>query len=197
MKLYRGTLLASAILITALPLFGCGNALEGGSNPSGSYLRVTTVTPDKFEPDIFLTVCAVNTTTGELTYETGITNTYASVTLKNESAPNTPTGESTNSYVTMQRYRVDFVGTNMTVSIPSIDGAGQTVGIPADGIGSMTVVVMDLATLEYIRSHYSSVGNGETLNLRAKVTMWGVDAFQVPVQAEVQLTLIVDEYDRC
>jgi hypothetical protein len=92
----------------------------------------------------------------------------------------------------MSRYRVDFTGLNMSVSIPSIDGGGQTVGIPQDGSASMDVLVMDAATLEYIRSHYPMVGNGESLTLRATITIWGEDAFKVTVQTEAQVTLVVN-----
>ncbi len=201
MKPYRGTLLASAILLSALPLSGCGNALEGGSNPSGSYIRVQSASADSYEPDLFLSICSssTDTETGVTTYdyESGLTNTYATVTMINESAPNTPAGSSTNSYVTMSRYRIDFSGVNKDVSIPSIDGSGQSVGIAADASGTMTVLVMDLDTLEYIREHYSTIGNGESLTLRATITIWGEDAFQVSVSTEAEITLVVDDYDRC
>jgi hypothetical protein len=183
MKPYRAPLLASAILLATLPLSGCDNPLEGGSSPSGSYIRVVSVEPRTLEPNI-----AENL------------NSFTTVTMKNESAPNTldnPNTEwiedHTNSYVTMSRYRVDFTGLNMTVSIPSIDGGGQTVGIPPDQSGSMEVLVMDAATLEYIRSHYPTVGSGGSLTLRATITIWGEDSFKVTVQTVAQVTLVVSD----
>jgi hypothetical protein len=174
MKSYRAPLLASAIILAALPLIGCGNPLDGGSSPSGSYIRVESVDPRTLEPNI-----AENL------------NSYTTVTMRNESAPNTPEGSWTNSYVTMSRYRVDFTGLNMSVSIPSIDGGGQTVGIPQDGSAEMDVLVMDAATLEYIRSHYPTVGEGGSLTLRATITIWGEDAFKVTVQTQAQVTIVV------
>jgi hypothetical protein len=197
MKQYRAVLLASTMLVSTLPLLGCGNSLEGGSGPSGSYIRVQGVTPTTLEPDIFLTTCSVDATTGIPTYEPGLTNSYATVTMVNQSAPNTPTGQVTNSYVTMNRYRVDFTGVSKSVSIPAINGAGQSVGIAQDGEGTMTVLVMDLDTLEYIRGHYATIGNGESLTLRATITIWGEDAFKVTVSTEAQITLVVDDYNRC
>jgi hypothetical protein len=175
MKSYHAPRLASAILLATLPLFGCGNPLEGGSGPSGSYIRVESVDPRTLEPNIAESA-----------------NSYTTVTMRNESAPNTPDGQWTNSYVTMSRYRVDFTGLNMSVSIPSIDGGGQTVGIPKDGSASMDVLVMDAATLEYIRSHYPTIGNGESLTLRATITIWGEDSFEVTVETEAQVTLVVN-----
>lgn len=190
MNPYRGTLLTAAVLLAALSLSGCGNSLDGGSGPSGSYIRVLGVEPNIFEPDLYLTRCDED-------FEPGLTNTYATVTMINQSAPNTPTGQSTNSFVTMNRYRVDFAGVSKTVSIPSIDGGGQSVGIAADATGVMTVLVMDLNTLDYIRAHYPTIGNGESLTLRAVITVWGEDSFKVRVSAEAQVMLVIDNYDRC
>ena len=59
MKPYRGVLLASAILLAALPPAGCSNSLDGGSGPSGSIMRVVSVDPNVFEPDIYLSVCTI------------------------------------------------------------------------------------------------------------------------------------------
>jgi len=175
MKPYRGALLASVLLLSIAPLFGCGNTLTGGSNPSGSYIRVESISPTQIEPDIWTN-----------------TSSYATVAMTNESAPNTPSGTTTNSRVTMNRYRVEFTALNMNGAyVPPIDGAGQTVGIPADSSGSMEVLVMDASTLEYIRSHYPSVGNGDNLRLRATITIWGVDSFNVTVSAVAQTTLVV------
>jgi hypothetical protein len=61
----------------------------------------------------------------------------------------------------------------------------------------MTVLVLDFATMEYIRSHYPAVGNPEGLTLRATITIWGKDAFQADVQAIADVTLVLDNYDRC
>lgn len=203
MNPYRGVLLASAILLAALPLSGCGNALEGGSSPSGSVIRLVSVAPATLEPDIYLSVCepgSIDPATGEVTpatYESGLTNTRVTVTMRNESRPNTPDGSSTNSYVTMSRYRVDFTGLNKTVSIPTIDGAAQSVGLPPEGVGTMEVLVVDFATLDYIRNHYPTIGYGESLTLRATITIWGEDAFKVRVSTQAQVTLVIDNYDRC
>ena len=192
MKQYRAVLLASTILAAALPLFGCGNALDGGSGPSGSYIRVSGVSPSNFEPDIFLTFC-----TALAAFEANaVKNTYATVTLLNQSAPNSTTP--TSSFVTMNRYRVDFTGVSHNVTIPPINNGGQTVGIEADGSGVMTVLVMDLDTLEYIRSHYPTIGNGESLTLRATITMWGTDSFKVTVSPPpAEITLVIDDYTTC
>lgn len=178
MNPYRGTLLTAAVLVAALSLSGCGNSLDGGTGPSGSYIWVTTVDPAILEP-----------TVNPDSEEAADTNSYTTVTMVNESAPNSETP--TNSRVTMSRYRVDFTGLNRSVSIPSIDGGGQTVGIAPGGTGSMKILVMDAATLEYIREHYPDVGSGESLTLRAKITIWGEDSFKVRVQTTAEITLVV------
>lgn len=190
MKPYRGSLIMSAILIAALPLAGCGNALDGGSSPSGTYITAEAA-QETLEPDIFLTLCP----SGE--YEPGLFNTYATIVLHNASAPNTPTGESTNNDVTMSRYRVDWTGLSKTVSIKTFDGAASTVIVPKDGTAEMIVNVMPLETLEYIRNHYPTVGNSEGLELRATVTIWGEDPFDVTVQTKVEVTLSVNDYNGC
>lgn len=197
MKHYRAVLLASAVLVSTLPLFGCGNSLDGGSGPSGSYVRIQGVTLDDHEPDLFLTTCDYDPLTGIATFEPGLTNSYTTVTMLNQSAPNA--ADPTNSFVTMNRYRVDFTGVSKSVTIPPINGGGVSVGIAPDGTGSMSVLVMDLDTLEYIRGHYSSIGNGESLTLRATITIWGEDSFKVPVVTSppAEITLVIDDYDRC
>jgi hypothetical protein len=189
MKPYRGALLAFAVLLSILPLIGCGDAEDGGTDPSGSHIRVVSVSPATLEPDISETDCGNGTTDG-------LTNSYVTVTLKNESAPTTPTDTSTNSYVTMSSYRVDFVGLDKAVQIPSIDGGGQSVGLSADGTEKpMTVLVTDIATLKYIRAHYPP-GSG-SLRLLGKITLSGTDAFQVTVSTEADVTLVVADYNRC
>lgn len=199
MKAYREAFRSVCVAAGLLVLAGCGNALEGGSDPSGSIVRVVTVSPDpafSFTPDLFVSICDVDEE-GKITYEPGIFNSYANVTLLNDKRPNVPEGEEGNTFVTMSRYRVDFTGLNKTVAIPSIDGGGQTVGIAPDQTGIMRVLVMDLNTLDYVRSHYSTIGKTESLTLRATVTVWGEDAFKARVSASVDITLVVDEYDRC
>jgi len=172
MKPYRGTLQAAAVLLASLSMFGCGNPIDGGSGPSGSYVSVTSVLPTSLEPNI-----AENA------------NSYTLVTMINESAPNSK--DPTNSRVTMSRYRVDFTGLNKSVTIPTIDGGGQTVSIAPGLTGSMEVLVMDAATLEYIREHYPEVGSGDSLTLRAHITIWGEDTFKVTVQTQAEITLVV------
>lgn len=201
MKPYRGTLVAFAVVAVALPLFGCGNALEGGSNPSGSYIRVQTVSPTSFEPDLYRTACtATEDSNGDITYtyeSNAVTNHYATISLLNESAPNSPTGESTNSYVTMRRYTVSYTGVNKNVTIPNIEVGGATVGLAPGVPSSMTVIVIDLDTLEYIREHYRTIGNGESLTLRATITLYGEDAFKVTVSTQAEVTLVIDDYSTC
>ena len=199
MKAYRGAVLSVFLAAGLAMVWGCGNGLDDGSDPSGSIIRVLSVSPDPadaFTPDIIISECDTDDT-GQVTFEPGITNSYAQVQMLNDSRPNTPDGQATNSFVTMSRYRVDFTGINKTVSIPSLDGGGQTVGIVPDGTGTMTVLVMDLPTLEYIRSHYPSIGTTEGLTLRASITVWGKDAFQADVSASADTTLVIENYDRC
>lgn len=198
MKAFRGAVLSVLVAAGLAAIGGCGNALEDGSDPSGSIIRVVSVNPDPadaFTPDIFVDVC--DPTADPPDTEPGITNSYALVQMLNDSRPNTPDDQATNSFVTMGRYRVDFTGINKTVRLPSLDGGGQTVGIAPDGTGTMRVLVMDLPTLEYIRSHYPTIGTTEGLTLRASITVWGTDAFQADVSAEADVTLVIENYDRC
>ena len=200
MKAFRWAILTVCVAASATGLGGCGNGLDDGSEPSGSIIRVVGVSPnppEAFTPDIYISVCTAGTSTTEDTFEDGLTNSYANVEMMNDNRPNTPQGQSTNSYVTMSRYRVDFTGLNMSVRIPSIDGGGQTVGLAPGSSGTMTVLVLDFATMEYIRSRYPAVGNPEPLTLRATITIWGKDAFEADVQAIAEVTLVLDNYDRC
>jgi hypothetical protein len=198
MKAFRWAILSVCVTASAAWLGGCGDGLDDGSDPSGSIVRVVSVTPSPdtaFTPDIVRGVCTG--TEGAETPEPGLQNSYAQVTMLNDDRPTTPDNQSTNSFVTMSRYRVDFTGLNMSVSLPSIDGAGQTVGLDRDTTGTMSVLVMDLATLSYIKSHYPAVGDTERLTLRASITIWGKDAFQADVQATADVTLVIANYDRC
>jgi hypothetical protein len=198
MKAFRWAILSVCVTASAAWLGGCGDGLDDGSDPSGSIVRVISVSPNPttaFTPDIFVGVCS--DTEGNETFEPGIQNSYAQVEMLNDDRPTTPENQSTNSFVTMSRYRVDFTGINMSVSLPSLDGGGQTIGIAPNGTNTMSVLVMDLATLDYIRSHYPAVGKTDSLTLRASITIWGKDAFQADVQATADVTLVVDNYDRC
>ena len=187
-----------AIALTAFTV-SCGNPLEGGSSPSGSIIRVTSVDPidSALTPDIFLTVCEVDDETGEITFEPGLFNEYVTVNMLNESIPNTPEGSSTNSFVTMNRYRIDYAVLNMNGSIPSIDGAGFSVGMQPEQPAALQVLVLDLQTKEYIRSNFPRVGKEETMLLRADISVWGEDAFQVSVKAQASFTMSVTNYDNC
>jgi hypothetical protein len=200
-KMLRNSRLLVVMLAIALTAFtvSCGNPLEGGSSPSGSIIRVTGVTPvdSALTPDIFLTLCEANEETGELTFEPGLFNEYVTVNMLNESIPNTPEGSSTNSFVTMNRYRVDFAVLNMEGSIPSINGAGFSVGMQPEQAAGLQVLVLDLQTKEYIRSNFPDVGNTSTMLLRADITIWGEDAFQVSVKVQVSFTMSVTDYVDC
>ena len=200
MKNSRLLVVMLAIALTAFTV-SCGNPLEGGSDPSGSIIRVTSIEPvdNALTPDIFLTVCDVEETDGiiTITYEPGLFNEFVTVNLLNESIPNTPAGASTNSFVNMNRYRVDYAVLNMPGTIPSIDGGGFSVGLSPDGAGSIPVLVLDLQTKEYIRSNFPDVGKTSTMLLRADITIWGEDAFQVSVKATVSFTMSVTDYVDC
>jgi hypothetical protein len=194
MKPYRGTLLASVALLAALPLFGCGDAKNGGS---GSYIRVESISPSLFEPDVDRTICKISAT-GEPTYEANnVKNQYASVTFVNQSAPTTPTGQSTASYVTLTNYRGRFSGVSRAVSLPDLNMGGWSTGVPADGTAKMNVLVMDLPTLAIIRDRYVAPGSSEELTLRATITVTGKDAFDNTVTTDVQVTIVVADYSAC
>ncbi|HWR97835.1 MAG TPA: hypothetical protein VN317_05375, partial [Candidatus Methanoperedens sp.] len=147
---------------------------------------------------IILSECSTDDT-GKITYEPGLFVSYANVLMRNDSRPNTPAGQSTNSFVTMNRYRVDYTGSlpSGPVSIRPIDVGGLTVGIAPDGTGTMQVLVMDYARHDYILSHYPTVGTTDTLTLRATITMWGEDAFRAEVSTTAEVTLVIANYDRC
>lgn len=194
MKRHRGTLLASAILLSTLPLFGCSNPLEGGSDPSGSYIRVVSVVPGIVEQDIWLTLCDPGPPP---VFEPGITQGRTVVTLRNDPAPNSPPDNPTNSNVTMSLYRVQYTGINRAVTIPAFAVPGQSVGIVKNGTGTMSLLVMPYSVLDYIRTNYPTVGVSESLQLRATVTIEGKDAFDVDVSVQVEVTVTVEDYNRC
>lgn len=198
MKAFRLAILSVCVAASVAWLGGCGDGLDDGSDPSGSIIRVVSVTPSPdtaFTPDIYVGVCS--DTEGNETFEPGIQNSFAQVEMLNDDRPTTPENQSTNSFVTMSRYRVDFTGISRSVSLRSIDGGGQTVGIAPNGTGTMSVLVMDFDTMDQIRSQYPAVGKTDSLTLRASITIWGKDAFQADVQATADVTLVVDNYDRC
>lgn len=199
MRNSRVVVVMLAIALTALTV-SCGNPLEGGSEPSGSIIRVTGVTPidSALTPDLYLTICDIDETTGDITFEPGLFNDYVTVNMTNESIPNSPTDASTNSFVTMNRYRVDYAVLNMSgSSIPTIDGAGFSVGMQPGGSAGLQVLVLDLQTKEFIRNNYPTVGNSDVMLLRADITIWGEDAFQVSVKAQASFTMSVTDYNNC
>jgi hypothetical protein len=177
MKKYRVLAVAVFSLVAALSLFGC----DSSDSPSGSELIVTEWTMENTTPDLS---CPLDSYYGE-------------VTLKNVSLPNAPADKPTNSRVQMTRYRVDFVGLNRTVEIPSINGAGLRLTIEPDGEGTMSIIVMDSATMQYIRNNYPSIGNPDPLTLRADITMWGEDAFGKDLWVSLSPNLVVDNYGGC
>ena len=202
MKAFRGAVLSVFVAAGLAAIGGCGNALEDGSDPSGSIIRVVSVNPDPadaFTPDIFVDVCDADGRSARSLRAGDHQQLRPGADAQRQAGRTRRTGQATNSFVTMSRYRVDFTGINKTVSIPSLDGGGQTVGIAPDGTGTMRVLVMDLPTLEYIRSHYPTIGTTEGLTLRATITIWGKDSFQADVKTDppAETTLVIENYDRC
>lgn len=191
-KMVRGKRLSSVVLAVAVlaALVGsCGNPLEGGSEPSGSILRVMGVTASSSEQDLFF--CEGT----QLTFAT------ADVTIRNDSTPNFEPGplgpERTNSFVTMDRYRIDYAILNMSGTLPGLDGGGFTVGIDVDTTGTVTVLLITEPILEFIRSNFPTVGNGQAMVVRADITLWGKDAFLVDVSTRASVTLTIDDFNPC
>jgi hypothetical protein len=179
-----------SVAVLAPTMWACGNTLEGGSSPSGSVLHIT-----DFE---------LSSAFQDLYFCEGSDVSYVAfdVTIRNDSRPNfednpnSPDG--TNSRVTMYRYRVDYSVLNMTGTIPSFDGAGFSGTIDPDGtIAYDGFLLITESQLEYIRSNYPDVGNGKSMNVRADVTFWGKDEFQVEVTVEHSASFIVDDFDPC
>jgi hypothetical protein len=178
-----------SVAILALTMWACGNTLEGGSEPSGSVLHITD---------------SSSSNTQDLYFCEGGTVGYAtfSVTIRNDSRPNfednpnSPDG--TNSRVTMYRYRIDYTVLNMTATIPSLDGAGISGTIdPNSSISYGDLVLITESQLEYIRSNYPEIGNGKSMNVRADVTFWGKDEFQVDVTVPFSATFMIDDFNPC
>ena len=195
------------ILAMAFVLGACGNALEGGSTPSGSIIRVVSVLAidpasdtvldrGTIEADIFLTPCSGE---GEdAIFEKGLFNEYAEITMRNVSRPNTPEGASTSSLVTMNRYRVDYAIMNMSGSLPGLDGGGLSLSLEPDGDEeAIALLVFDAETKEYVRSHFPEVGKTRSMTVRADITIWGEDAFQTTVKAEGSITIVVTDFSSC
>lgn len=196
MKKYRVLGVALLTVVLTLPLVSCTVSED---DESGSVVRIVSVDPVEtaLTPDLIQDVCNVDESSGDITYEAGLSNQYVTVTLKNDSTPNTATGSQTNSYVTLTDYKVTFTGLNMSVSLPAISVGGQSVGLESGGSGTMQVLVLDFATMEYITDHYRTVGHSDTLTLRADITIWGEDAFNTRVEAKGSFTMVVANYDRC
>ena len=179
------------ILAVALTAFlgACGNPLEGGSDPSGSVIRITDTTIEPAIQDIFF--CEGS----EVSYV------VATINLRNDHRPNyedsLTTADGTASFVTISRYRVDYAVLNMSATLPGIDGAGFSFGMDPGATGDLTIQLVTESVLEHIRSNYPEVGNGQSMDVRADITVWGVDAFQVPVSAKATATFSIDDVGPC
>lgn len=176
-------------LVLAAFLAGCGNPLEGGSEPSGSVLFI-----EDFSHDISQDISFCE---GE-----GVEYAQASFTVRNESRPNfedsPTTADGTNSRVTLYRYRVDYTVLNFTGTVPSLDGAGIGGTIEPGGTAEIDgLLLISESQLDYIRGNYPAIGNGQSMNLRADVTIWGKDEFQVDVTVPFAATLVVDDFNPC
>lgn len=185
----KGILYVVFAAAVAAALGACGNPLEGGSEPSGSRLFVSDWEQD-IAQDIFF--CE-----GEQ-----IDYAQSSFTITNESRPNfedsITTADGTNSRVTLYRYRVDYAVLNLSGTIPSLDGAGIGGTIEPDGEANISgLVLITEAQLEHIRANYPQVGNGASMNVRADVTIWGRDEFQVDTTATFSATIIIDDFNPC
>lgn len=179
------------ILAVALTAFlgACGNPLEGGSEPSGSIIRITDTTIDPGVQDIFF--CEGS----EVSYV------VATINMRNDDRPNfedqLTTADGTASFVTMSRYRIDYAVLNMSATLPGIDGAGFSFGMDPGATGDLTIQIITESVLEHIRSNYPNIGNGESMDVRADITIWGVDSFQVPVSAKATATFSIDDFSPC
>ncbi len=190
----RGRTVIFLTLALALAVFlgACGNPLEGGSDPSGSILRVTNTSLNTCGGDCTSAQQDIFFCEGE-----GVTYATMQVEILNDSRPNTPTDSNTNSFVSINRYRVDYAVLNMSATLPGLDGGGFSVGIAQDETGTVDVLLITEATLEHIRSNFPQVGNGDSMTVRADVVIWGEDAFQVDVNAHASATLVIDDFNPC
>ena len=184
----KSIFLVVAVAATAAVMGGCGNPLEGGSDPSGSVLRVVGESQSAATQDLYF--CE------------GQAAEYASmtVTIENQSRPNfedsITTADGTNSHVTMNLLEFDYTPLNLSGTIPGIQMAFTT-GIEPDGELELTLPVISEPTLEHIRANFPTVGRGDAMNLRVDITYWGKDAFQVDVNVRFSTTLTVDDFNPC
>jgi hypothetical protein len=181
-----------AIMLTVVlaALVGaCGNPLEGGSEPSGSVIRVTDTTLDSAIQDLFF--CEGD----------AVSYIVATISLRNDDRPNfedqITTADGTASFVTMNRYRIDYAVLNMSATLPGLDGAGFSFGMDPGAAGTLTIPVITESVLEHIRSNYPEVGNGQAMEVRADITIWGQDAFKVVVSAQATATFTIDDFNPC
>lgn len=179
MKRFRTVFLIMTIVSLAAVFSSCGD----GDNKSGSVLRITDI-DGSGNQDLFF--CA----------DQSVEYATADITIRNDSTPNSPT--STNSFVTLNRFRVSYAVLNMSATLPSTNGAGWTAGIDPDGTTTYSgLVLFPEAILQYIRSNYSEIGNGKSMQVRCDIQFWGTDAFGVTVSVTGSLTIEVDDYDPC
>ena len=95
------------------------------------------------------------------------------------------------------RYRIDYAVLNMSATLPGVDGAGFSFGMDPGGEGTLTTALVPESVLQHIRSNYPDVGNGRAMDVRADITIWGEDAFQVDVSAHATATVIIDDINPC
>lgn len=178
-----------SVAILATTIWACGNTLEGGSSPSGSVLHITDSSWSTLQDIFFCEGQAVEYATFDVTISNDSRPNF-------DDNPNSPDG--TNSRVTMYRYRIDYTVINMTATIPSLDGAGIGGTIDPDGtIAYNDLLLVTESQLEYIRSNYPDIGNGSSMNVRADVTFWGKDEFQVDVTVSYSATFTIDDFNPC
>jgi hypothetical protein len=186
----EGRRVFALILAVALTvsLGACGNSLEGGSEPSGSVLRVSGEVTSSALQDLFFCPGAA------VEYAT------ISFTVSNQDRPNFEdnpvTADGTASFVTLDRYTIKYTPLNMSGSIPGTEGA-FTAGIEPGGTANISIPIFTEPVLEYIRSNFPAVGNGEAMDVRVDITYWGEDAFQVDVNVKVSTSVTVDDFNPC
>ena len=185
----KGILYVVFAAAVAAALGACGNPLEGGSEPSGSILHIDDFSHSTAQDIFFCEGTAVEYAT-------------ASFTVRNDSRPNfedsITTADGTNSRVTLYRYRVDYAVLNMSATLPGLDGGGIGGTIEPDGEADIAgLLIITEAQLEFIRSNYPQVGNGQAMVVRADVTIWGRDEFQVDTTASFSATIQIDDFGPC
>jgi hypothetical protein len=166
-----------AALAIGLGVSGCSETVRQGQSPA--YLIINQLeAASGADDESFSNLLASDVVTNGTIFEDAGRVTFA-LALKNIGSPGQPTAPTTNNYITVTRYRVEFRRTDGRntpgVDVPySFDGAG-TVTVTESGSSMVFALVRAQAKLESPLKNLAGAGGAGLISTIADVTFYGKD----------------------